>query len=453
MGRIFLSAGHGGFENGVRDPGVVAGGTTEALEMILIRDLLAAELRSLNLQVYAVPDDLSQVETIDWINYYSRSGDVALELQTGGSSNPNVRGVTVFYIAHNTQRQQDAQQILMGLLRRVPQFPSRGTRPDTQTGLGRLIFCRWIIIPSLYIEIGFLTNPQDRGLLQSRRRDIAKGISDGIVSWIQKEHITPVPPVPPNVIVYGSIGIRINGQSYGEDGILIQGNSFIPIDLVDRLGINLAQLIRVRRVRYRNLVYIRAIDLRDLGISVTWDNPTRSVVLRSFSRVYAERIDQIMGSGITTELQLIAFVKSENAMAFYPFPELAMLYQEEAKIEGVNYDLAFCQMCLETEFLRFGGEVKADQNNFAGLGILGGAAETACFPTPRLGVRAHIQHLKAYASTEPLVQEIIDPRFHFITRGVAPSVLQLSGRWSENLQYGNRILALMQRLYEISDVL
>jgi N-acetylmuramoyl-L-alanine amidase len=77
MGRIFLSAGHGGFENGVRDPGVVAGGTTEAQEMISIRDLVGAELRSLNFQVYVVPDDLSQVETIDWINSYSRSGDVA----------------------------------------------------------------------------------------------------------------------------------------------------------------------------------------------------------------------------------------------------------------------------------------------------------------------------------------------------------------------------------------
>lgn len=453
MGRIFLSAGHGGFENGVRDPGVVAGGTTEAQEMISIRDLVGAELRSLNFQVYVVPDDLSQVETIDWINSYSRSGDVALELQTGGSSNPSIRGVTVFYIAHNVERQKDAQQLLMALLRRVPQFPSRGTKPDTETGLGRLIFCRWITIPSLYIEIGFLTNPQDRALIQSRRRDIAKGIADGILIWIQKEQITPAPPVPSNVTVYGSIGIKINGQSYGEGGILIQGNSYIPIDLVDRLGINLAQLARARRVRYRNIVYLRTIDLRGLGISVTWDNPNRTVVLRSFSRVYAEKIDQIMGNGIATEVQLISFLKASNPLALYPFPELVHLYQEEANIEGVNYDIAFCQMCLETEFLRFGGEVKAAQNNFAGLGTLGGAAETACFATPRLGVRAHIQHLKAYASTEPLVQEVIDPRFHFVTRGIAPSVLQLSGRWSDDLQYGNRILALMQRLYEVSGVL
>ncbi|MEL7035024.1 MAG: N-acetylmuramoyl-L-alanine amidase [Cyanobacteria bacterium J06592_8] len=453
MGRIFLSAGHGGFENGVRDPGVIAGGTTEAQEMIWIRDLVAGELRSRSFQVYVVPDDLSQVGTVDWINYYTRSGDVALELQSGGSSNPNVRGVTVFYIARNTERQRDAQQLLMALLRRVPQFPSRGAKPDTATGLGSLIFCRWIVAPSLYLEIGYLTNPQDRALIQSRRQDIAKGIADGIVGWILGENITPAPPVPPNVIVYGSIGIKINGQFYGERGILLQGNSYIPIDLVDRLGINLAQMERVRRVRYRNIVYVRAIDLRDFGISVTWDNSTRSVVLRSFSRVYADKIDRIIGNGITTEMQLVSFIKSENMMGLYPFPELALFYQEEANLEGVNYDIAFCQMCLETEFLRFGGNVKATQNNFAGLGTVGGAAETASFASPRLGVRAHIQHLKAYASTEPLVQEIIDPRFHFVTRGIAPSVLQLSGRWSDDLQYGNRILALMQRLYEVSGVL
>lgn len=453
MGRIFLSAGHGGFENGVRDPGVVAGGTTEAQEMIRIRDLVLSELRSRGFQVVAVPDDLSQIQTLDWINTYSHPGDVAVELQTGGSSNPSIRGVTVFYIAHNPERKGDAELLLWSVLRRVPQFPSRGVKPDTHTGLGRLVFCRWIAVPSLYIEIGYLTNPSDRAILQNRRRDIATGLADGIAAWVKSEHINPAQPLPPGTRVYADIGIRINAQTYGERGILVNGNSYIPIDLADRLGIDLSQLARVRRIRYNNIVYIKAIDLRSFGIAVSWDNPNRSVVLRSISRLYSDQIDRIMGGGYTTEVQLIVFLKAENPDAATRFPQIAKLYREEAMIEGVNYDIAFCQMCLETDFLKFGGIVRPEQHNFAGLGAVGGSSEIASFSSPREGIRAHIQHLKAYASNEPIVQEIVDPRFNYVTRGIAPSVYQLGGRWSDDPQYGDRIVALVRRLYEMSGLL
>jgi hypothetical protein len=103
---------------------------------------------------------------------------------------------------------------------------------------------------------------------------------------------------------------------------------------------------------------------------------------------------------------------------------------------------------VETNFLRFGGDLKPSQNNFGGLGSVGGDPEGATFPSARLGVRAHIQQLKAYASLEPLVQEVVSPRFRFVTRGIAPLVQQLSGRWSADLNYGDRIMAVLRRLYE-----
>ncbi|NEQ14714.1 MAG: glucosaminidase domain-containing protein, partial [Moorea sp. SIO3E2] len=91
------------------------------------------------------------------------------------------------------------------------------------------------------------------------------------------------------------------------------------------------------------------------------------------------------------------------------------------------------------------------QNNFGGLGAVT-SDEEATFPSARIGVRAHIQHLKAYASQEPLVQPLVDPRFRFVTRGIAPLVGQLSGRWSADLDYGKRIIAVVRRLYEASNL-
>ncbi len=455
MARIFLSAGHGGQELGRVDRGIIAGGTTEAQEMILLRDLVASEVRSRNVEVLSVPDDLSAVQTVAWINVRTRPGDVALELHANAAANPAVRGATVYHIANNEERRADARLLLQALLRRVPQLadPQGDVKPDTATATGRLMFCRDVIPASLLMEVAYLTNPEDRFLLQNRRQDIAAGIADGLVAWVRNTALPPVPspspsPTPPTV-TYPEIGININNRIYPEAGILVNGNSYIPVDLVDRLGIDLTQA-DLRRITYQGVVYVKAIDVRDYNISVSWDNPNRTVVLYSSLKICPGDIDRIMSHGNTTEVQMELFLRENNSAALNAFPNIATLYRQEGTIEGVNYDIAFCQMCLETNYLRFGGELQPSYNNFAGLGGVGGLAR---FPSARIGVMAHIQHLKAYASTEPLVQEKVDPRFDFVNRGIAPLVGMLSGRWAADLDYGAKIMALVRRLYELADLL
>jgi hypothetical protein len=449
MGRIFISAGHGGVENGRPDPGSVVDGTTEAQEMILLRDQIVPELRSRGFEILAVPDDLSLDGTINWINFRYRSGDIALEIHAESFSNPSARGATVYYIANNDQRKAHAELLLLALLRRVPQLPSRGAKPDTQTGLGSLTFCRSTIGPSLLMEVCYLSNPDDRNLLQTRRRDFALGIADGLASWSRAvSGGSPAPTPTPTPSPYPTANINLNGGIYGEQGIIVNNNAYVPIDLVDGLGIDLTNAANVARVTSGNVVYVRAVDLRDYKISVTWDGTTRTVILRTVLEICPGQFDRITGQGKTNETQLRLFLKNNNETSINLFPEIPRLYREEAAIEGINHDIAFSQMCVETGFLKFGSAVKPEQNNFAGLGAVGGDASGASFPSARIGVRAHIQHLKAYASTEPLVQELVDPRFRFVTRGIAPLINQLSGRWAADLQYGEKISAVLKRLYE-----
>ena len=456
MGRIFLSAGHGDRINGVSEPGAIVAGTTEAREMILTRDLVVAELRSRGSEVLSVPDELSPRATYDWINARGRRDDVALEIRANAFSNPSVRGATVYHIANNNERKSHADLVLRSLVRRVPQLPSRGVQADTVTPLGSLAFCRQIVPPSLLMEVGFLTNPDDRFILQNQRRDLAAGIADGLIAWNRTVSGLPVPtpaPTPTPTDPYEAIIISLNGQVYGEKGILVSGNAYIPIDLADQLGINLSNDQNIRRLNYRGVVFIRAVDLRNYNIVVGWDAQSRTVLLRSILKICAGSLDQIISSGATTEANRNLFLKNNNPAALAQFPDLAKLYQEESKTEGVNYDIAFSQMCLETDFLRFGGIIKPSQNNFAGLGDVAGSAAGASFPSAQIGVRAHIQLLKAYASTAPLTLESVNPRFNFVTRGVAPLVDQLSGRWAADLQYGAKITAILRRLYELALVL
>jgi len=447
MGRIFISAGHGNRINGVTDPGAVVAGTTEAREMILTRDLVVTELRSRGVEVLSVPDAISAAQAIDWINSRARPDDVALEIRADAFSNPAVRGATVYFIANNNQRRGNAEQLLLALIRRIPQLPSRGAKPDTDTGLGSLPFTRQINCGSLLMTVGFLTNADDRFIIQNQRRDVALGIADGLVAWVRGT------PSPSSSEIYPEISININGQVYGEKGILVNGNAFIPLDLSDRLGIDLSRAPNIRRINYRQVVFIRAIDLRDFTIAVGWDAQTRTVLLRSILKICPGSLDRIMGNGNTTAVQLIMFLKSNNEAAVTQYPQIAEIYRNEGAIEGVNYDIAFSQMLLETNYLRFGGQISASQNNFAGLGDVGGGPQGASFPNVQTGVRAHIQLLKAYASTEPLVQEIVAPRFRFVTRGIAPLVDQLSGRWSADPQYGAKITAILRRYYEMVQLL
>jgi hypothetical protein len=293
--------------------------------------------------------------------------------------------------------------------------------------------------------VGYLSNPDDRYLIQNKRRDMALGLADGLAAWSRA--VSGSGPTNGST-TYPPINININNQTYGEQGIAINNNAYIPIDLVDRLKIDLTTATNVRRVQYQGVVYVQAIALRDYNISVTWDNASRTVILRSILPICPGQIDQIMGHGNTSEVQLMMFLKANNENALSQFPDLPKLYREEATIEGVNYDIAFSQACVETNFLRFGSNLKPSQNNFGGLGDVGGSPEGATFPSARLGVRAHVQQLKAYASLEPLVQEQVSPRFRFVTRGIAPLVGQLSGRWSADPQYGEKILAVVRRLYE-----
>ena len=134
--------------------------------------------------------------------------------------------------------------------------------------------------------------------------------------------------------------------------------------------------------------------------------------------------------------------------------EFCQIYIEEAKAEGVKAEVAFTQAMLETGFLKFGGDVKPDQYNFAGLGATGGGVAGNSFKDVRTGIRAQIQHLKCYASTEGLKNACVDPRWSNSLRGKAPYVEWLSipnnpygTGWAADAKYAEKIVSYITSLH------
>ncbi|MDR1149167.1 MAG: glucosaminidase domain-containing protein [Spirochaetaceae bacterium] len=164
-----------------------------------------------------------------------------------------------------------------------------------------------------------------------------------------------------------------------------------------------------------------------------------------------ESPELILGRGSIGSDKLAEFLLTVNPRIEKPFAQkFAQLYVDEAAMEGVNHDIAFSQMCLETGFLSFGGLVKPDMNNFCGLGAIGPGQEGESFPSTQIGIRAQIQHLKAYATEEPLKQPLVDPRYRWVRYGSAPTIYELAGAWAVDRDYGKKIKNILDNLYAVA---
>lgn len=163
--------------------------------------------------------------------------------------------------------------------------------------------------------------------------------------------------------------------------------------------------------------------------------------------------NSIIGTPLATQEQCVRYLLDYNPNpSISVSPErLVALYYEEGEREGIRPDVAFAQALKETGFFRYGGDVVPAQNNYCGLGTTGGGVRGAYFANAQLGVRAHIQHLLAYAATRRPQGVIVDPRYQLV-RGVYGNRTlgewqDLNGRWAvPGDSYGQSILSMFRAI-------
>ena len=168
----------------------------------------------------------------------------------------------------------------------------------------------------------------------------------------------------------------------------------------------------------------------------------------------ADSLTAIMGKAKATADQMKSYLKKKNPSVPQSVLDMVPLYLSEGEAEGVRGDIAFAQSCLETGNFTFSGSaVTLPQNNFCGLGVTQRGKTGLSFETAQLGIRAQIQHLKAYASTDKLRKARIDPRFRYVTRGCAPYAEWLGQKenpqgkgWAAGEKYGEKILSILKAI-------
>ena len=294
---------------------------------------------------------------------------------------------------------------------------------------------------ALLIEVLFVDNDQDLMLLKNPSfiMDISTVIADATALALK----LPVKSQPIEDTLYKVIAGSFQDQENAEQHLskLIQKGfgGFISSTVVDKKTF---YRVQVGAFREKNNAEDLVEKLKRAGfdsfILVEGESPSPSKPDKGYP---------IQGNAILTAKQMDAYTRSINPGA----PDLAVLYLSQGKKYNIRGDIAYAQALHETNFFRFTGDVKAEQNNFAGIGATGGGARGASFPNESTGVLAHLQHLHAYTSTAPIpaFDQKVDPRFDLVTRGSATTWQALNGKWAvPGTTYGQLILGLYKNMLE-----
>ena len=181
-------------------------------------------------------------------------------------------------------------------------------------------------------------------------------------------------------------------------------------------------------------------------------HPVLAEPTASREQVIATMVSAYNSSGHAYPSAALSKGGADTAQSFF-----TTLY-DEAVAEGVSPELLFAQVMKETAWLQFGGDVAIGQFNFGGLGATGGGAAGASFSSVQMGLRAQVQHLRAYADSsatpQALSRPLVDPRFTYVRKGSAAYVEHLGIQenpqrtgWATARNYGNDLASMIDQYF------
>lgn len=193
-----------------------------------------------------------------------------------------------------------------------------------------------------------------------------------------------------------------------------------------------------------------------------WRNATRAEAAALLFNIMGTDMAGLNGRFLGDSSDLVRYFRQHSGGSdgkfSVPLETLAKLYVSYGKRFGIRADMAWAQMIHETGYGQYGGDVKPEQNNMAGIGATGGVPGNS-FATAELGVIAQYVHLAWYLypdhMSDPycvLVQQPLDgpiasagdPR-HFVQsngavhRANVRTVYELSAKWAVGPSYGAAI--------------
>ncbi len=161
-----------------------------------------------------------------------------------------------------------------------------------------------------------------------------------------------------------------------------------------------------------------------------------------------------------TPPRLMQFLAERNPNMPAKFKNIASYYKAHGERHRVRWDYAFFQMVIETNYLLFRnargkGDVSPSQNNFAGIGTIGGGVPGDSFPDVSTGVLGQIQHLIAYSGERvdrPVANRTREKQDDIIGASLRlrrpVTFRDLAGRWAVDRRYARSIAYIADQYKE-----
>lgn len=479
---ICISSGHGEKVTGA------IGIIHERNEAVRVVDKVAEYLRSVGITVYtyhentATTSNQNLANIVNFHNSHNRELDVSIHFNAC-SRTDSPRGTECYYYDSSSLASSVSKAIsdASGLI-------NRGGKEDKE-----LYVLRNTNKPAILIEVCFVDSSADVNIYNTKFDNICRAIA-GVLSGksinSQPSQPTPQPqPTPTPQHLYrvritwadaksqiGAFGNLDNAKAladqnkdhkvFDENGNVVYDPNptpvSTPVEHIYRVRTDWLD-VKGQIGAFKNLDSAKALADANTGYKVFDENG--AIVYAPVVKVEPTQPTQpttptqpvdthtghnnIMGNDVVGYEKMVALVQSVNPNA-ENIKEIALQFLQIGRKYGIRGDIAFCQSILETHYFLYdmGTAVTPDQNNFCGMGVTQKGEKGNSFASIAEGVTAQIQHLYAYATSGelPTGEVTIDPRFKYVSRGIAPHWEDLNGHWAMNDQYGQEIIDIYNKL-------
>ena len=212
MKKIILNPGHGPKNTGIFDPGAVgAGGTREADINLAVARLLAPLLEAAGSEVLLIRDgDLGDVTA----QANASGGDYFISLHCNSFGEPSAQGTETYVYQADSPAKGLAEAIQAAVVRAL------GTADRGVKTAGYYVL-RKTAMPALLVELAFLSNPAEEGLLADKdtQQRLALALADAIIENLE---LRPVAGDEVQVTLHGEEGQK---EFMGR---LIDGVTYLP---------------------------------------------------------------------------------------------------------------------------------------------------------------------------------------------------------------------------------
>ncbi|SMQ84471.1 N-acetylmuramoyl-L-alanine amidase [Bacillus sp. OV166] len=496
--KLYLDPGHGGDDPGAQGNGLDEKDITLAIAL-KIRNTILKDYENVEVKMSRTSDTTkSLAQRSSEANAWEADFFLAIHINSADSSAQGYEDF-IYNGASNSSRAATVQDIIHAEVMKVNQLKDRGQKK------ANFHVIRETNMPAILTENGFISNKHDAQLMKdsSWQQKVAQGHVNGIAKAFglkrkatketPKTTTTPKTPQSSSTTVYTVYVGSYKSKGNAQDRVAELKKKNINSSIVTT-KISGATWYRVKVATYttnanaeKRLKEIEKAGYKDAFIIIekasatttksATQKPTTSTSKTTTAKPATTTSKEtdlkggtntkpspapansakelpiiadpgqftIFGPTFLTPEQMNQFVKKVNPNA----PELGQFYQTLGKYYGIRGDVAFAQAIHETDYFRFTGVVNHEQNNYSGIGATGGDTRGASFENQEEGVLAQLQHLYAYATAKPLPDQypLVDPRFHLVDRGSAPTWTALNGKWAvPGTTYGQAILNLYEKM-------